>query len=320
MPIRAPFHGDGRMPNAGVTKLSRHSSRPRAARQRRLSSELERLEDRVAPATGLSASTQQLIQAYGQLPLSFEVNDGQADSQVQYLTQGTGYSLDLNALGATLSLQKPLTVSAGTSTASSGGDGATLAMSLLGSDPNAAVAGEDQLPGTSNYFVGNDPAEWHTKIAQYGQVEYQDVYQGINLIYYGNQQQLEYDFQVAPGANPSAIRFGIQGAENVSLEQQGDLVLHTPTGDVIQQAPVMYQDVNGGRQPVAGQFLLYGQDEVGFQVGSYNHDLPLTIDPILSYSTYLGGAAGVTGTGIAVNASGDAYITGSSPRVPTSSS
>lgn len=187
-------------------------------------------------------------------------------------------------------------------------------MDLIGSNPNATVAGQDRLPGTSNYFYGNDPSQWHTRIAQYGQVEYQDVYQGINLIYYGNQQQLEYDFQVAPGADPSGIRFAVQGAENVSLDAQGDLVLQTPTGEVVQHAPVMYQTIDGARQAVAGKFLLFDQDQVGFQVGSYDASLPLTIDPILTFSTYLGGSGADYGYGIAVDASGDPYVTGSSPQ------
>jgi hypothetical protein len=118
-------------------------------------------------------------------------------------------------------------------------------MNLVGANPDAAVAGLDQLPGTSNYMIGNDPSQWHTNIANYGQVAYQGVYPGVNLVYYGNQQQLEYDFVVAPGADPGSIRFAIQGADSVSLDDQGNLVLSTGSGDVLEHAPVVYQEVGG---------------------------------------------------------------------------
>ncbi len=289
--------------------------------------QLEELEDRLAPTTGLSASNQALLQSYGQLPISFEANVGQTDSQVQYLAHGSGYGLFLAATGAVLNLQTPTappssgqlglssvsvlgsSVSVPNSTTSDA-TGVALAMNLVGANSQAAVTGLDQLPGTSNYFIGNDPSQWHTGIANYGQVAYQDVYPGVNLIYYGNQQQLEYDFTVAPGADPGIIRLGFQGGDSISLDDQGNLVLSTALGDVLEHAPVVYQEVDSSRQAIAGQFVLLGQDEVGFQVGAYDTNLPLTIDPVLSYSTYLGGNKNDGGNGIAVDGSGNAYITG----------
>jgi hypothetical protein len=282
---------------------------------------LEALEDRMAPAAVTPAANAQLSQRYWQMPISFEVNAGQTDAQVRYLAHGSGYALFLTSTGAVLNLEnvaaagptrkpsdlKPDTASASMAPASV--TGVALATNLVGANPEAAVAGLDQLPGTSNYFIGNDPSQWHTNIANYAQVRYQDVYPGVNLVYYGNQQQLEYDFVVAPGADPGSIRFSIQGADRLRLDANGNLVLSTALGDVLEHAPVVYQEAGGVRQAVVGQFVLLNQDEVGFQVGAYDPNLPLTIDPVLSYSTYLGSTA-VAGYGIAVDSAGNAYITG----------
>ena len=173
--------------------------------------------------------------------------------------------------------------------------------------------------GVSNYFTGNNPSQWLTNISQYGEVEYQNVYAGIDLVYYGNQQQLEYDFVVAPGANPGSIHLDFKGASSISLDTRGDLVLHTASGDVVQHAPVIYQDIGGVRHTVPGQFVLGAQGQVSFNVGAYDASLPLTIDPVLGYSTYLGSGNYDAGLGIAVDGSGNAYITGetSSINFPT---
>ncbi len=272
----------------------------------------------MAPATGLTSSNQQLMQAYGNLPISFEANAGQTNAEVQYLTRGNGYALFLTSTSAVLDLEKvtpamtsnstPLTVT-----------GSALTMNLIGADSGASAVGLDQLPGTSNYFIGNDSSKWRTDIANYGQVAYQDVYSGINVLYYGNQKQLEYDFLVVPGANPENIRLGFQGADNLSLDEQGNLVIGTATGNVLEHAPVAYQEVDGARQAVAGQFVLLGNNEVGFQLGAYDPALPLTIDPVLSYSTFIGGNNDDAAQGIQVDSAGNAYITGytTSTNFPT---
>jgi Bacterial Ig-like domain (group 3)/Beta-propeller repeat/Dockerin type I domain len=287
------------------------STGPRKTRRHwhRLSAEL--LEDRT-----LLSATSGLQQAYGQLPLSFEVNNGQTASQVQYLSHGSGYALFLTENSAVLSLTQPSASAAGQTPTSTG---VALAMNLVGANPQAKASGLDEQSGKSNYFIGNDPSQWHANIANYGKVEYQGVYPGINLVYYGNQQQLEYDFVVAPGANPNRIQLNFQGANSISLDAKGDLVLHTASGDVLQQAPVIYQIVHGARHTVSGRFVLGAQGRVSFQVGAYNASLPLTIDPVLSYSTYLGGNSSDRSTGIAVDGAGNAYLTGytSSTNFPT---
>jgi hypothetical protein len=276
------------------------------------------LENRLAPAslrtnallgTPVTANAQ-MQQAYDKLPISFEVNTGQVASQVQYFSRGSGYSLFLTSDGAVLSLTKPAAVTADSASASGNTSGVALALKLVGSNPHASVSGEDQLPGASNYLIGDDPSQWHTNVANYGQVAYQNVYPGVNLVYYGNQQQLEYDFVLAPGADPGSIRFAVQGADSLSLDAQGNLVLHTASGDVLEHAPVIYQNAGRVHQSIPGQFVLMSQDEVGFQVGAYDPSMPLTIDPTVTYSTYLGGNDVDSGNSIAVDASGNAYVSG----------
>ena len=287
----------------------------------------EVLEDRTAPSA-TNPATQQLLQNYGQIPLSFEANQGQTASQVNFLSQGSGYALFLTPTGAVLNLQTPAgsTSSQGISTpfedsgcATPAAGGVALAINLVGANTQAQAVGQDQLPWTSNYFVGNDPSQWRTGIANYGKVAYQDIYPGVNLVYYGNQQQLEYDFVVAAGADPGSIRFDVQGADSLSLDASGNLVVDMPSpptplpeGEgnvVVEHAPVIYQEIGGKQQSVAGQFVLLGADEVGFQVGPYDASQSLVIDPVLSYSTYLGGNSDDYGCGIAVDGSGNAYVT-----------
>jgi hypothetical protein len=210
---------------------------------------LEYLEDRT-----LLNSQSTLATAYGQLPLAFEVNQGQAGPQVDFLSHGKGYTLGLTPGSAELALQQGATSDA-------------LQMQLLGANPAAPVAGLNELVTKSNYLIGNDPSKWHTNIANYGRVEYQDVYPGINVIYYGNQTQLEYDFVVAPGASPGAIHLAFQGAQAISLDAQANLVLHTAGGDVVEHAPVVYQESGGVRHGITGRYVLEANGQVDFAVG-----------------------------------------------------
>jgi hypothetical protein len=252
------------------------------------------------------ATQAEVSRNYGQLPLSFEANQGQADAQVNFLSRGSGYTLYLTPTQSVLDLQS----SAGSDPAASGDE---LTMQLVGANPSAQATGLDLQPGVSNYLIGNDPAQWHTNVPNYARVAYENVYPGVNLVYYGNDQQhLEYDFVLAPGGNPNAIQLAFQGTQGISLDAQGDLVLKTSGGDVTEQAPIVYQDVNGARQAISGRYVLEGGNQVGFQVGSYDPTRPLVIDPTysLGYSTYLGGSGGSRGNGIAVDSSGDAYVTG----------
>jgi hypothetical protein len=277
----------------------------------------ERLEARLLLDGAAGAAAE-----YGQLPLSFEINQGQTVPQVNFLAHGSGYGLFLTPTEAVLSLQSPASSagsSPGTATAAATASGDALEMQFVGANPDAQATGLDKLAGVTNYLIGNDPSKWHTGVANYGQVEYQNLYAGVNLTYYGNQRQLEYDFTVAAGADPSQIAFHVAGAESVSLDAQGNLVLHTSGGDVIEHAPLIYQQTAAGRQAIDGHYTLSGDGRVGFAIGNYDHSQTLVIDPILSYSTYLGGSNVDFANAIAVDAAGEAYVAGgtSSTNFPT---
>jgi hypothetical protein len=206
-------------------------------------------------------------------------------------------------------------------------------MQLVGANPTAQVTGVEELPGKANYFLGNDPKRWRSNIATYGRVKYRDIYPGIDLVYYGRQQQLEYDILVAPGADPTSIRMSFEGADKLEVDPQGNLVLHTACDKVIQHAPRIYQESHGTQQTVSGRYVLLGAEspgrntepatttpqQVGFEVGGYDRSRPLVIDPVLVYSTYLGGSGNDSANSVAVDRAGNAYLTGGtqSPDFPT---
>lgn len=226
------------------------------------------------------------------LPLSFEVNKGQANSSTKFISRGRGYTVLLTEDGADLSLQKT-----------------AVTMKLVNAR-HANVNGLDELPGKSNYFIGNDPEKWHANIPTYARVKYDGVYPGIDLVYYGNQQQLEYDFLVSPGADPCAISLELKAGSSkraVKIDGNGDLLIHSANGDVRWLKPVAYQT---GGQPVNARFVLLANNRIGFKLGSYDKTRALVIDPVLSYSSYLGGSASEIATDIAVDSVGNAYVSG----------
>ena len=161
-------------------------------------------------------------------------------------------------------------------------------MKLAGANPNASLTGADLLPGKSNYFLGNDPAKWRHGVPQFARVRYENIYPGINLVFYGNQGQLEYDFQVAPGADPAQAELEFNGAKQLQLKD-GALVIRAKAASVQLDAPRVYQEIAGQQQPVEGRFVLRGGNRAGFAIGPYDHSRELVIDPVLSFATYFGG-------------------------------
>jgi hypothetical protein len=268
----------------------------------------------------------ELSKSYGRLPLHFEANQGQAHQDVRFLSRGSGYSLYLTSREAVLVLSKGSPNEARNGLAPEQLDvpvqreSVALRMSLVGARAKPTVSGLEELPGKANYFIGNDPAKWRANVPTYAKVHYREVYPGIDLVYYGNQRQLEYDFVVAPGANPKKIVLGFNGAEKIEIDARGDLVLHASGGAIRQHKPVIYQEIDGVRRDIEGSYVRKGAKRVGFKVAAYDTSQPLIIDPVvLSYSTYLGGSGPEGGSGIAVDASGNAYVVGytNSANFPT---
>ncbi|WKZ18693.1 MAG: SBBP repeat-containing protein [Candidatus Jettenia sp. CY-1] len=262
-----------------------------------------------------------LPENYGKLPLTFEANQGQTDSRVKFLLRGDGCTLFLTPTEAILALNKKGNVKSPVNPKLEIQDSQStvLRMKLVDANLQPEVIGLEEQPGKVNYCIGNDSRQWHTNIPTYAKIRYQDVYPGVDLVYYGDHRQLEYDFIVTPGFNPKAITMGLEGADKVKVDVQGNLVVYTNGGEVMWHKPVVYQEENGQRRPVDAKYMLKSNRNIGFRVAAYNTNLPLTIDPVLSYSTYLGGSSNDAGLSIAVDVSGNVYVTGAtySANFPT---
>jgi hypothetical protein len=263
-----------------------------------------------------AAAHQGTARSFGMLPLSFERNAGQFDPRVRFLSQGPGYTVFLTSRGgAVLSLPRASgrhgargETAFGMSHGRAQSD--VLSMDLIGAARPASVVGTARLGGTVNRFTGNDPRAWWTGIPTYAGVLYRGLYPGIDLRYYGNQSgNLEYDVNIAAGADASAVAIAFNGEVALSLETSGALVLRMPGGDIRQPVPVAYQVVGGVRRPVAVSYVIRGST-VGFAVGPHVATAPLVIDPKISYSTYIGGSDFDEVDAVAVDGHGNAYLFG----------
>jgi hypothetical protein len=287
----------------------------------------------VSPSSTLQPDSQtqaKIAENYGKLPLSFEANQGQTDPNVKFFSRGSGYSLFLTGDEAVLTLPRksargkhrdadlPRTLGkmsvvrdSPRPDAAAAKAGGVLRMKLRNANLAAKVTGADELPGTSNYFIGNDPAKWRTDVVSYAKVKYEGIYPGIDLVYYGNQQQLEYDFIVSPGADPNKIGFDIRGARRIHRDQNGDLNFLVGENKIRWRKPLVYQEKDGARQKIAARYAIADTNRVTFELAKYDASRPLYIDPLI-YSTYLGGSGGFgdSGRAIAVDSFGDAYVTG----------
>lgn len=276
------------------------------------------------PAFGIEATADTQARAHSilaGLPLIFEPNQGQAildpaDPHAVFVTRGSGYSMVLRNSGAVLSLVSRTHSGSG----NSGGRVQTLQMRFAGANPKVAPSGEDRLPGKSNYFIGNDPTKWRTGVPHFAHVRYENIYPGINLVFYGNDGRLEYDFQVAPGADPAQAELEFSGSKRLELKD-GSLVIRGEGGSIRLESPTVYQEIEGRRQPVEGAFVLRADNRVGFAIGTYDHSRELIIDPILNFSSYFGGSGDEHNTFVAVDGSLNIYLAGSttSPDLPVTS-
>jgi hypothetical protein len=275
---------------------------------------------RTAPAQ--ESADARALETYGQVPLTFEANRGQTAGEVDFLARGAGYTLFLKPSEAVIKLRNAdsgLRINGSDEGGELGLDPrpaldarqpAVLRMKLVGADEAAVGSGAEEAPGKVNYFTGSDPSAWRTNVPAFGRVRYREVYPGVDVVYYGNQRQLEYDFVVAPGADARPLRLDFDGADKLELDASGDLLLGVGDATVRQPKPFVYQEVAGTRREVAGGYVLEEGGHVRFALGEYDQTLPLVIDPVLVYSTYLGGSGGDQGLHIALDSAGSAYVSG----------
>jgi len=262
-----------------------------------------------------------VIKTYGNLPLYFIENKGQVDGQVGFYERGAGHATFFTSDGLILSLTKKESKaekasftedilglkteeSAKTTTEA-------LSLSFVGANEKTKISSSHKMSGHVNYFVGNDKTKWRSNIPTYGAVTYKDVYKNIEVRFYGNNRQLEHDVIVRPGGDISKVRFAYKGAKGLKVTDDGDLEVSLKDGKIIEQNPVIYQEINGERVAVDGSYRIFKGNTYGFDVASYDHTKKIVIDPVLVYSTYLEGNSNDDANSIAVDSSGAAYVTGS---------
>ena len=263
-----------------------------------------------------------ILDVYKDLPLSFEANHGQADGRVLFLSRTSDFTLFLTADEAVLAVHnmsnaaraldriEKLQSSVGKALLDAKPVASdVLRVRLRNANPGLRVVGTDELPGTSNYFIGNDPAKWKNNVPTYAKVKYENVYPGIDLVYYGNHKQLEYDFILSPGADPRSIVLDASGPQRVEMDRNGDVVFKMDGNKIRWHKPIAYQEKNGSRLEIAARYMITNENLVSFEIGDYDATRPLYIDPLI-YSTYLGGKGGDSAQSIAVDTSGNVYLTG----------
>ena len=230
-------------------------------------------------------------------PMVFEANHGQTHSSVEMLARGRGYTSFFTSRQIVVAMETDKR-----------GSRPAVRMELVGANPAPRIRGAKPLPGRSHYLLGNDPQQWRTHIRHYAGVRYQQVYPGVELVCYGSDGRLEYDFVISPGGEPSSIRLAFEGADGLSVDPSGDLVVEIGGEQLRHRKPRIYQVAVDRRQPVQGGFVLAGQAEVAFWVGAYDPARTLVIDPVLDYSTYVGGSFADDNTSLTVDRFGNAFV------------
>jgi hypothetical protein len=250
----------------------------------------------VAGLTVLGSSAQTAMNL-GSRPLGFEAG-GPAGTGSQFIARGTDSEFLIGPAQAQFVLRK------------AGGLIASCAMQFVGADASARISGGAELAGKINCLRGGNPAQWQSGVALFAQVRVEQIYPGVSVVYYGNQRQLEYDFNLAAGVNPNVIALRFGGAEKISVNPQGGLVVSLNGGEMVQHPPVAYQTVRGQRQEVAASYKILDAHTAAFSVGNYDRREPLVIDPVLSYATFFGGNYGEVAHAVALDGSGNIYIAG----------
>jgi hypothetical protein len=230
------------------------------------------------------AASAKTTSTLGDVPLYFE-----AGAPAQFVASGSRSQFLISPVESQIILRK------------SNAETATVRMRFTGANPAAQLSGEGELSGKINYFTGGDPAQWRSGVPTFARVRVEGIYPGINLVYYGNQKRLEYDFAIAPGANPDVIAIRFDGMDKISVSAQGELVLKSGRDEIRQPAPAIYQTVGGALKEIGGGYKILDPHTVAFTVGQYDRDLPLVIDPILGFATYFGGTLGETAWAVALN-------------------
>ena len=264
--------------------------------------------------------------ASGRFPRYFLMNQGQADSQVKFLAHGRGSSIFLTPKGLVLSWMRTNPAGAGDGKAaateakaeaapkhSSLSNQAVLSslhLELAGANPSVKVEGIEELPGKTNFLLGQNPHQWIIDVPRFKKIAYQQVYPGVDLVFYGNEGHLEYDIVLSPGADLKQVKLAFRGTGEIGTNRDGDLLMTVGDMEILQRRPVVYQEVDGQRRELHAEYILTGKEEAGIAVEGYDPGQPLVIDPVLVYASYLGGSEEESGEALAVDSTGNVYVTG----------
>lgn len=262
------------------------------------------------------ATKSQINENYGKLPLRFERNIGQTEQNIDFISHNNNYTLFLSPTKATFSFEKEKNINNFVHKLKVKEQNAnveatnSLTMELIGANTSAKAIEIEKLSTTSNYFLNNDKKHWQANVENFAKVQYQNIYPGIDIVYYGNQRQFEYDLIVTPYTSPDIINLQFAEAEKLIINNDGDLVITINNQEIYKKKPYVYQEINGNKELIASNYVINKNNEVSFELGSYDISQPLIIDPMIGYSTYLGGTGSDFSNAIAIDNAGNAYIVG----------